>query len=76
VLVEQGASTIVQSPLVFVRSGDIGVSGSAVSGVGHAGYMWSSTGSLVTGAYDLGISPMNVLSTGNNHRYYGFLLRY
>ena len=71
-----GATTIVQLPLAFVRSGVIYPSNGTAGYVGNSGLWWARTAKSSTLAYDLGMNPSNVNSeSDNNYRYHGFSLR-
>ena len=71
-----GATTIVQLPLAFVRSGVIYPGNGTAGNVGYYGYWWARTAKSSTSAYDLGMNPSDVYSeSNNNYRYHGFSLR-
>lgn len=67
-----GATTIVQLPLAFVRSGYVNVSDSKVHGISYSGYGRSRTASSSTSAYYLGMNPTFVDPSYDNPRWYGF----
>ena len=70
-----GATTIVQLPLAFVRSGWANIDGGAMGNVGQYGYYWSRTSISTTSAYGLAFNPSNVYPSGNYVRRDGFSLR-
>ncbi len=72
-----GATTIVQLPLAFVRSGWTNVSTEyegAMRYVGGSGYEWSRTANSSTAVYRLGFSSTG-LGMNAEDRYWGFSLR-
>ena len=69
-----GATTIVQLPLAFVRSGDINLPDGNISGSGYGGYNWSRTVNSSTVAYRL-VFNTNGVNTNRDGYYYGFPLR-
>ena len=73
-----GATTIVQLPLAFVRSGYVYTNSGAVGSVGYVGnngYSWSRTSRSSTSAYRLNFNATDVYPSGNGNRWYGFPLR-
>ena len=70
-----GATTIVQLPLAFVRSGYVNVNDGKVYVVGLSGYGRSRTASSSTDAYYLYFYPTDVYPSYSNRRWYGFPLR-
>ncbi len=68
------ATTIVQLPLAFVRSGDINLPDGNISGSGYGGYNWSRTVNSSTVAYRL-VFNTNGVNTNRDGYYYGFPLR-
>ena len=73
-----GATTIVQLPLAFVRSGYVYTNSGAVGSVGYVGnngYSWSRTSRSSTSAYRLNFNTTGVYPSGNGNRWYGFSLR-
>ena len=70
-----GATTIVQLPLAFVRSGYVCLSYGYVSNVGEYGCAWSRTPKSSTHAYYLGMHPTYVNPSDYYIRYGGFPLR-
>ena len=67
-----GATTIVQLPLAFVRSGYIYPPSGAILNVSANGYSWSKTSKSSTSTYDLGIHPDNANPSDSSNRYDGF----
>ena len=55
----------------FVRSGDVGLNGGRVYGVGEWGYDWSHVAKLVTRAYSLGVAPADVVPSDFNYSRWG-----
>ena len=70
-----GATTIVQLPLAFVRSGYASVNSGAIYYVGDRGYGWSHTVSSSTNAYYLVLSSKEVNSSYSDSRWAGRPLR-
>ncbi len=73
-----GATTIVQLPLAFVRSGWVNV-GTEYEGVvrviGYHGYGWARTAESSTYAYRLNANPTYIGPLDYVDRWYGFSLR-
>ncbi len=80
-----GATTIVQLPLAFVRSGNVDINdgrlyiGGWSTGDGQVapahGYGWSRTARLSALAYGLGFNTTGVYPSNYYNRWYGFPLR-
>ena len=70
-----GATTIVQLPLAFVRSGWAYIDGGAMYNVGQYGFYWSRTSKSATNAYDLYIYTTSVYPSNDCVRRDGFSLR-
>ena len=70
-----GATTIVQLPLAFVRSGVVWPDDGRVGNVGNGGYSWSRTSRSSTYAYYLYFYTANVSPSSNYNRFDGRPLR-
>ena len=70
-----GATTIVQLPLAFVRSGIAYIHTGIVSYTGSNGYIWSRTTKSNAYAYYLGFSSSAINFSGSEDRWLGFPLR-
>ena len=71
-----GATTIVQLPLAFVRSGNININDQSINNIGNNGYFWARTAASATSAYSLGIGIISAGSSNNyGGRWFGFPLR-
>ena len=70
-----GATTIVQLPLAFVRSGGVILNYGQTGLIGESGYSWSRTIGLSPVAYVLVVAPADIASSRNSNRFYGFPLR-
>ena len=73
-----GATTIVQLPLAFVRSGWVNVNAEYATYQAHLGYngnYWSRTAVSSAYAYYLDFSPTDVYPSYSFDRWYGFPLR-
>ena len=70
-----GATTIVQLPLAFVRSGYVYLGNGQARVAGEDGYYWSRTAGSSSGAYSLLMYTTNVNPSNNNNRYIGRSLR-
>jgi len=73
---DQPPSTIVQSPLAFVRSGYFDLNTNKMYSVGSYNFNQSRTSRSATEAYFLYMSPTNINLSGNNYRWLAFPLRY
>ena len=73
-LPSSGATTIVQLPLAFVRSGYIYLYHGLLRLIGENGYGWSHTAKSSTNAYYLGMTPADINPSYDNDRWYGFPL--
>ncbi len=69
-----GATTIVQLPLAFVRSGYVHLDSGYVYGVNYEGDNWSRTTYSSASAYRLALYPTGINMNAAN-RYYAFPLR-
>jgi len=69
------ASTIVQPPLAFVRSGYIDLNDSKAYSIGSGGYGRSRTASSSASAYYLDLYPTGVNLSGSSTRWLAFPLR-
>ena len=69
------ATTIVQLPLAFVRSGIAHIHTGIVSYTGSNGYIWSRTTKSNAYAYYLGFSSSAINFSGSEDRWLGFPLR-
>ena len=74
-LLSSGATTIVQLPLAFVRSGDVSLSNGSIYVVGNGGYYWAHTVYSTTSARYLSFDTSSVGPSNANSRSYGFSLR-
>ena len=70
-----GATTIVQLPLAFVRSGSIGLSGGQIWYVGEYSFGWARTVYSPTFAYYLNADATVVNPSVSSARYNGLPLR-
>ena len=70
-----GATTIVQLPLAFVRSGGVYLDYGYVNYVGERGYPWSRTAKSSRSAYYLWMTSTDVNPSGYYSRWNGFPLR-
>ncbi len=70
-----GATTIVQLPLAFVRSGSVNMGDGRVYFVGVWGWDWSRTSRSSTNAYYLQFGVSDIYPSGNDNRWVGFSLR-
>ena len=70
-----GATTIVQLPLAFVRSGYVILGHGQARYAGEYGYGWSRTAYSSANAYDLYMYTTSVNPSDYYLRYYGFPLR-
>ena len=70
------ATTIVQLPLAFVRSGVINLGYGQDRLVGEVGYGWSRTTKSSTHVYYLTFYPMVVYPSDGSNSWYGFPLRW
>ena len=70
-----GATTIVQLPLAFVRSGNINTGDGKVYFVGERGYVWTRMIVSSAVARSSSFNTTDVSATGSNNRYNGFSLR-
>ena len=70
-----GATTIVQLPLAFVRSGGVNLHYGYADYVGYHSYGWSRTSSSANGAYFLYFDTTGITPSGANNRYVGRSLR-
>ncbi len=74
-LPSSGATTIVQLPLAFVRSGYIILHDGQLWPLGQRIYAWSRSAFSSSHAYILGIYPTYIGPSDNWSRYGGFSLR-
>ena len=70
-----GATTIVQLPLAFVRSGGIFLSYNQAGYIGSNGYWWSRASSSSTKTHILYINSTGLNPSGSDVPYFGFPLR-
>ena len=70
-----GATTIVQLPLAFVRSGSINLNDGKMYYVSERGYNWSRTARSSTYTYYLSLNPTDIAPSNSTYRWYGLPLR-
>ena len=70
-----GATTIVQLPLAFVRSGYVDLGASQARVIGTNGYSWTRTSNSANDTYSLYFSSSIIYPSNYGNRYYGRPLR-